>query len=76
MLKPGCKGGAGGGGGPGGRGGGGSGGHSVGIAYSGEAPSKVGVTFLIGSAGVAGLSAPEAAQATAGVKQELLELMP
>jgi hypothetical protein len=48
----------------------------VGIAYSGEAPSKVGVTFLLGSAGVAGASAPEVEQAASGVEQELLEFTP
>jgi hypothetical protein len=76
LLKPGCSGGSGGGGGAGGRGGGGSGGHSVGIAYSGEAPSNVGVTFLLGSAGVAGASAPEVEQAASGLEQELLEFTP
>lgn len=76
LLNPGCDGGEGGDGGAGGRGGGGAGGHSVGIAYSGEAPSKVGLTFLLGSAGAAGASAPEVMQASPGVEQDLLEFTP
>ncbi|HZF48462.1 MAG TPA: PGRS family protein [Polyangiaceae bacterium] len=74
SLKSGCSGGAGGVGGAGGQGGGGAGGHAVGIAYTGEAPSTMGLTFLIGSAGAAGLSAPDAPQASPGLEQKLLDL--
>jgi len=54
SLKDGCGGGLGGSGGPGGKGGGGRGGHSIGIAYSGEAPDKTGATITIGKAGDGG----------------------
>jgi hypothetical protein len=74
SLKSGCSGGAGGVGGAGGQGGGGAGGHAVGIAYTGEAPSTMGLAFLIGSAGAAGLSAPDAPQASPGLEQKLLDL--
>ena len=42
-------------GGTGGRGGGGSGGHSLGIAYTGTAPSVTGVEITYASAGMGGL---------------------
>jgi hypothetical protein len=55
SLNPGCGGGPGGLGGNGGKGGGGRGGHAIGIAYTGTtAPSMMGVTFVMGTAGAGG----------------------
>jgi len=54
SLAPACAGGNGGNGGAGGRGGGGRGGHSIGIAYTGEAPGADGVTVTLGVPGAGG----------------------
>jgi len=54
ALKDGCAGGPGGSGGPGGRGGGGAGGPSIGIAFTGDAPSLKGATITEGTPGDGG----------------------
>jgi hypothetical protein len=54
-LKDGCAGGAGGKGGDGGPGGGGRGGHSIGLAYTGVAPTIDAQAITVGNAGKGGL---------------------
>ncbi len=54
WLKDGCAGGNGGSGGAGGKAGGGLGGPSIGIAYTGDAPTTKDVTFTIGMPGDGG----------------------
>lgn len=55
-TMPACSGGAGGVGGSGGSGGGGQGGHSIGVAYTGNAPVLNLITFTLGSAGAGGMT--------------------
>jgi hypothetical protein len=70
MLKSGCSSGSGGPGGKGGKGGGGRGGHSIGIAYTGDAPAMDGVTFTIGQAAVGGAGDGDTGKGAAGLATE------
>jgi hypothetical protein len=63
QLKAGCAGGAGGSGGKGGPGGNGAGGHSLGIAFTGAAPSTMGAMIQKGSGGSGGTPLDPAGQA-------------
>jgi hypothetical protein len=73
TLKPGCAGGPGGNGGRGGPGGNGSGGHSVGIAFTGTAPSTEGVMITVGQAGSGGMPADPLAAGAEGKAAPTLE---
>jgi hypothetical protein len=63
QLKAGCAGGAGGAGGKGGLGGIGAGGHSLGIAFTGAAPSTMGAMIQKGTGGTGGTPLDPAGQA-------------
>lgn len=73
TLKPGCAGAPGGNGGRGGPGGNGSGGHSLGIAYTGAAPSMDGVTITVGAAGGGGVPADPWSTGSNGTAAPALE---
>lgn len=65
-----CSGGEGGAGGFGGKGGGGRGGHSLGIAYTGDAPPIDGVTITTGTPGKGGAGAAMPGQGADGAKAD------
>lgn len=73
TLKPGCAGGPGGNGGRGGLGGNGSGGHSIGIAFTGTAPSTDGAMITVGQAGSGGMPADPVSSGADGQAAPALE---